>query len=130
MNHVKINNIESNKLFVTSTPSQPQGDQVGLKLGISISPEAYILEQFEFIWSILSLTQVRYPEERDGKVQSKKGRLAKYEVEERGRKRENRNFGLIYLSLVWIPLGDRSLSRQVEATVARSKLLLLGRSCY
>jgi len=130
LNHVKINNIESNKLFVTSTPSQPQGDQVGLKLGISISPEAYILEQFEFIWSILSLTQVRYPEERDGKVQSKKGRLAKYEVEERGRKRENRNFGLIYLSLVWIPLGDRSLSRQVEATVARSKLLLLGRSCY
>ena len=50
MNHVKRFIIESNKSFVTSTPSQPQGDQVGLKQGSSTSPEDYILEQFEFIW--------------------------------------------------------------------------------
>ena len=51
--HVKIIIFESKMNFVTSTPSQPQEGQVGLKIGNSTSLEGYIykavrthLEQF------------------------------------------------------------------------------------
>jgi len=43
----------------------------------------------------------------------------------RWKKRSRSKFWAIYLSCVWIPLGDRSLFCQVEVVAAvRSKLLL------
>ena len=132
MNHVKIINIESNILFVPSTPSRPQEDQDGFKKDNSTSLEGYIQGRSNSFGAILSLSLiVRYPEARSWEMQS-------WRRVERGLKRSVKFWRqeedikieiLGHLSLTRVNFLGRSKSL-LQPVAARSKLLLLCRSCH